>query len=87
MCNLADRIEEKALEKGKRQGIELGIEQGIERGIERGIEQEKIHTVVTLIEKLNLPFDEVIKLLNVPDDLIESCRKHIQLNVWLLHFQ
>ena len=72
MCNLADRIEEKALEKGKRQGIELGIEQGIE--------QEKIHTVVTLIEKLNLPFDEVIKLLNVPDDLIESCRKHIQLN-------
>ena len=69
MCNLADRIEERALEKGKRQGIE------------QGIEQEKIHTVVTLIEKLNLPFDEVNKLLNVPDDLIESCRKHIQLNV------
>ena len=77
MCNLADRIEEKALEKGKRQGIELGIEQGIERGIE----QEKIHTVVTLIEKLNLPFDEVIKLLNVPDDLIESCKKCVMKNL------
>ena len=69
MCNLADRIEEKALEKGKRQGIE------------QGIEQEKIHTVVTLIEKLNLPFDEVIKLLNVPDDLIESCKKCVMKNV------
>ncbi len=77
MCNLADRIEERALEKGKRQGIELGIEQGIERGIE----QEKIHTVVTLIEKLNLPFDEVIKLMSVPDDLIESCKKCIVKNV------
>ena len=73
MCNLADRIEEKAIEKGKRQGIELGIEQGIERGIE----QEKIHTVVTLIEKLNLPFDKVIKLLNVPDYLVDICRKYI----------
>ena len=69
MCNLADRIEEKALEKGKRQGIE------------RGIEQEKIHTVVTLIEKLNLPFDEVIKLLNIPENLIESCKKHVQSHV------
>jgi hypothetical protein len=69
MCNLADRIEERALEKGKRQGIE------------RGIEQEKIHAVVTLIEKLNLPFDEVIKLLNVPENLIESCKKHVQSHV------
>ena len=79
MCNLADRIEEKALEKGIKQGIEKGIEQGIEQGIERGIEQEKIHTVVTLIEKLNLPFDEVIKLMNVPDYLIDICRECVDI--------
>ena len=67
MCNLADRIEEKALEKGKKIGIEQGIEQGIKR--------EKIQSVVTLIQNSHLSFDEVIKLLNVPDSLIETCRE------------
>jgi peptidoglycan glycosyltransferase len=77
MRERAERLEREA----KQQGFEQGLEQGIEQGIERGIEQEKIHTVVTLIEKLNLPFDEVIKLLNIPENLIESCKKHVQSHV------
>ena len=72
---------EKGFDKGREDGLQVGLQQGLKQGIEQGIEQEKIHTVVTLIEKLNLPFDEVIKLLNVPENLIESCKKHVQSHV------
>ena len=65
MCNLADRIEEKALEKG----MKIGIEQGIER--------EKINSVISLMKNLHLTFEEVIKVLDVPDYLVESCREFV----------
>ena len=65
MCNLADRIEEKAIEKGMRKGIELGIE------------QEKVNAVVTLIRTLHLSFEEAIRVLEVPDSLIASCREYV----------
>ena len=65
MCNLADRIEEKALEKGK----QIGLEQGIER--------EKINSVISLMKNLHLTFEEAIKVLNVPEYLVESCREYI----------
>ena len=61
MCNLADRIEERALEKG----------------IEQGIEREKINSVVTLIQNSHLSFEEAIKLLNLPENLIDVCRKYV----------
>ena len=61
MCNLADRIEEK----------------GIAKGFEKGIESEKINSVVTLIQNSHLSFEEVIKLLNVPENLIDACKKRI----------
>ena len=57
MCNLADRIEEKALEKG--------------------IEQGKMKAVVCIIKKLNVSFEEAIRILEVPDSLIASCREYV----------
>ena len=48
-----------------------------EKGIEKGIEREKINSVVTLIQNSHLSFEEVIKLLNVPDCLIDACKKRI----------
>ena len=73
MCNLADRIEEKALEKG----MKIGIEQGIEQGIEKGIEREKINSVISLMKNLHLTFEEAVKALNVPEYLVESCREYV----------
>ena len=69
MCNLADRIEEKALEKGMKIGIGQGIEQGIER--------EKINSVISLMKNLHLTFEEAIKVLNVPEYLVEVCREYV----------
>ena len=61
MCNLADRIEEKAVEKG----------------IRKGIEQGKMKAVVCIIKKLNVSFDEAVRILEVPDSLIVSCREYV----------
>ena len=49
-----------------------------EKGIEKGIEREKINSVVTLIQNSHLSFEEVIKLLNVPENLIDACKKRIE---------
>ena len=53
MCNLADRIEEKAIEKGQ------------------------MKAVVNIIKKLNVSFDEAIRILEVPEYLIASCREYV----------
>ena len=53
MCNLSDRIEEKALEKGK------------------------MESVLALIQNLHLSFEEAVSALNLPDDLIETCRRYV----------
>ena len=65
MCNLADRIEEK----------------GVEKGMRKGIEQEKVNAVVTLIRTLHLSFDEAIRILEVPEYLIASCREYVNMIV------
>ena len=69
MCNLADRIEEMALEKGIKLGIELGIE------------LVKMKAVVNVIKKLNISFDEAIRILEVPEYLIASCREYVNMIV------
>ena len=57
MCNLSERIEEKALQKG----IELGIKQGIEQGMEQGIEQGEFLKLVSLVKKGFLPLEMALQ--------------------------
>ena len=72
MCNLAERIEEKALKKGIAQGKEQGIEQGIEKGV--------FASVIALIKK-NISFDDAVSMLDVPNELIDRCREYVTSNV------
>ena len=47
MCNLSERIEEKAIQKG----IALGMERGMERGMKRGMEQGELTQLASLVKK------------------------------------
>ena len=57
---------EQGIEKGIVQGIEQGIAQGIGQGIEQGIEKERNASLKNLMEALQIPLDEAMRLLKIP---------------------
>ena len=44
---------------------------------EKGIEKGKMEDVLTLMKKLQLSFEEAICILDIPDYLIDACRKYV----------
>ena len=44
---------------------------------EKGIEQGKMESVLALIQNLHFSFEEAVSALNLPDDLIETCRRYV----------
>ena len=50
-----------------------------ENGIEKGIAQEKMNSLVAIIQKLNLSFEDAVCILEVPENLIESCREYVKM--------
>ena len=59
MCNLSERIEEKAIQKG--------IALGIERGMECGIEQGELLQLVSLVKKGFLPLEIAMQEVEEPN--------------------
>ncbi len=59
MCNLSERIEEKAIQKG--------IALGIERGMECGIEQGELLQLVSLVKKGILPLEIAMQEVEEPN--------------------
>ena len=66
MCNLSDRIEERALKKGKA----LGVAQGEFN--------QAYKNALTIMQSLNLSFEEAINVLKLTEELQISCRKKYQ---------
>ena len=70
MCNLSDRIEERALKKG--------ISQGIAQGVAQGEFNQAYKNILTIMDSLNLNFEDALNALKLSDELQISCRKKYQ---------
>ena len=70
MCNLSKGVENRGIRKGIRigmdQGITKGIAQGITQGIAQGHEEERLNSIRSLMETLNLTLDQAMQALKIP---------------------
>ena len=70
MCGLADRIEEQALKKGRAQGVTQGMAQGEFN--------QAYKNILTIMDSLNLSFEDALNALKLSNELQISCRKKYQ---------
>ena len=62
MCNLSKGVEN----RGIRKGIRIGMDQGITKGIAQGHEEERLNSIRSLMEILNLTLDQAMQALKIP---------------------
>ena len=62
MCNLSKGVEN----RGIRKGIRIGMDQGITKGIAQGHEEERLNSIRSLMETLNLTLDQAMQALKIP---------------------
>lgn len=74
MCGLADRIEEQALKKGRAQGVT----QGMAQGMAQGEFNQAYKNILTIMDSLNLSFEDALNALKLSNELQISCRKKYQ---------
>lgn len=60
--------------------IDEGMEKGIKKGIEKGIELSLTDSIKKLMKNTNLTIDQVMDVLEVPDDKREKYRQAIVTN-------
>ena len=61
MCNLSKGVEN----RGIRKGIRIGMDQGITQGIAQGHEEERLNSIRSLMETLNLTIDQAMQALKI----------------------
>ena len=70
--------EASALYAAREEGIAEGIERGIEKGITKGAFNNMLESIRNIMDGLNLPIDQAMNLLKVPETDRLKCKEMLQ---------